>query len=310
MNLAFQGTEYELAERYTDMTKILFLAVWYCSIFPGAFFLCSLSLLIKYLVDRFCLMRSWKRAPQLGTTISKFSRQYFFSFTIGVMAVISSFYWSGFPFDSICPGDSIDPAYLGDKTVEPMSGGSPTKVSYTSEDVNYQFCSQNFMAPGSGFTFPFVPTVTSETTDPNEWMTEDQKISTTYFGWSALGIIAVIVLRFCLGWWSSFRTMYHASFKAVGDDQNIPYSEVKSRSAYIPQVVSPLFAYPLLACNTADVDEELYEWTDPDRTYSFYDLSKDARKLLVGIKVEENIGFTVVKHWPPNKNETRNEVTI
>lgn len=89
MNLLFQGTVYELAERYTDMTKvneilfwfvpyltcshssyfmlkIMFLCLWYSAIFPGAFFLCSFSLLIKYYVDRFSLMRTWKRAPQLG----------------------------------------------------------------------------------------------------------------------------------------------------------------------------------------------------------------------------------------------------
>jgi hypothetical protein len=302
MNLAFQGAEYELAERYTDMTKILFLALWYCSIYPCAFFMCSFSLFVKYFVDRFCLMRNWKRAPQLGKTISKFSRQYFFNTAVGVMAVISSYYWSGFPFDSICPTDAVDPAYLGVQTVSPMDGGSrPVTVTVTPDDVSYQFCSQNFMAAGSGFTFPFVPTSTSDTTDPDEWMTDDQKLSTTYFGWSAVGISGLIVLKFFLGWLSSLRRMYRSSYKSVGDDQGISYSDVESRSAYIPQVVSPFFAYPLIACNTAQVDEELYEWKDPDRTYSYYDLSKDARKLLVGIEVEENIGFTIVKHWPPHK---------
>src|SRR3569623_33106 len=29
MNLQFQGTPFELAERYTNMTKIVFLALWY-----------------------------------------------------------------------------------------------------------------------------------------------------------------------------------------------------------------------------------------------------------------------------------------
>jgi hypothetical protein len=149
--------------------------------------------------------------------------------------------------------------------------------------------------------FLFVPTATSATTDPDEWMTEDQKKSTTYFGWSSLGITALILLRFCLGRWSSFRKMYKNSYEAVGGDQNIPYSEVASRSAYFQQVLSPLFAYPLIACDTDSVDKEIYEWTDPDQTYSFYDLSKDAKKLLVGIKVEENIGFTALKHWPANK---------
>ena len=38
------------------MTKILFLAVWYCSIFPGALWLCAFTLLVNFYSDRFALM--------------------------------------------------------------------------------------------------------------------------------------------------------------------------------------------------------------------------------------------------------------
>lgn len=221
MNLKFQGTEYELAERYTDMTKILFLCLWYCSIFPGSFFLCSFSLGIKYYVDKFCLMRSWKKAPQLGPNISQFSRRYFFTVAIAVMAIISSYYWSGFPFDNICPNNSINATYLETITILPAN---ETNVSFAfdinfEEDIDYHFCNQDFMAMGSGPTFPFVPTMSSETTDPAMWskyaspvsplhspellidnfeypfpvhtVTDDQILTTTYFGWAAVGILAI-----------------------------------------------------------------------------------------------------------------------
>jgi hypothetical protein len=122
MNLKMQGQEIELAERYTNMTKILFLTLWYSSIFPAAFFMCSFALFVNFFMDRFSLMvcacvvsssfvqtvthslsqRTWKRAPALGTTISKFSRRYFFSTALVAMAVVSSYYWSGFPFDNLC----------------------------------------------------------------------------------------------------------------------------------------------------------------------------------------------------------------
>ena len=72
-----------------------------------------------------------------------------------------------------------------------------------------------------------------------------------------------------------------------------------SRSAYIPQVHSPLFSYPLIACDTHELDEELYDWEDPDRPYAFYDLVLDAKKLLKGVEVSGNIGFTKVQHWAP-----------
>lgn len=102
MNLNMQGQVVELAERYTNMTKILFLALWYCSIYPCTLFLCSFALLVNFFTDRFSLMRTWKRAPMLGNTISSFSRKYFFSAAIVAMAIASSYYWSGFPFDNLC----------------------------------------------------------------------------------------------------------------------------------------------------------------------------------------------------------------
>jgi hypothetical protein len=38
----------------------------------------------------------------LGNTISRFSRKYFFSAAIVAMAIVSSYYWSGFPYDNLC----------------------------------------------------------------------------------------------------------------------------------------------------------------------------------------------------------------
>ena len=247
-------------------------------------------------------MRSWKRAPALGTTISQFSRRYFFTVAIGVMAIISSYYWSGFPYDNLCSNQSINATYAGEFTVFPLSAsytGYGENVSFTDEDVDYRFCNQDFMAIGGGFSFPFVPTMSNAKTNPNEWMTDDQITTTTYFGWAAVGIAGLVVLKFVYGWWTMFLDRYRSTYSAVGDDQGIRYSDVTSRSAYIPQVHSPLFAYPLVACNTDVIDEELYDWTDPDRSFSFYDLSNDAAKLLTDLHLEEIPGFSVVKHYAP-----------
>jgi hypothetical protein len=62
MNMCMMGTEVNLAERYANMIKFLFLTLWYCSIYPATFFLGSFALLITFFVDRFSLMRSWARS--------------------------------------------------------------------------------------------------------------------------------------------------------------------------------------------------------------------------------------------------------
>jgi len=57
-----------------------------------------------------------------------------------------------------------------------------------------------------------------------------------------------------------------------------------------------------VAVNTDRIDQELYDWADPDRPYSFYDLTKDASKLLKGTKLKAKTGFSRLKHWPPPSN--------
>jgi len=56
MNTAMEGPRYDLATRYTNMMKILFLTLWYCSIFPSVFFMCSCILCVNFFVDRFSMM--------------------------------------------------------------------------------------------------------------------------------------------------------------------------------------------------------------------------------------------------------------
>jgi hypothetical protein len=222
-------------------------------------------------------------------------------------ALLSSYYWSGFPYDNLCPNDGIADTYVNSFSVVPYEKGhykAPSSVTFTSDNVGYHFCNMNMMTIAGGFTFPFVPTVSSEVTQPTEWMTDEQIISTTYYGWTAVAVLCIVALVFLRRACKKFLDRYKSTYKVVGDDTGIPFSTVASRSAYIPQVVSRTFAYPLIACNTDDIDEELYDWRDPDHDYRFYDLTKDAKKLLMTLlKEDEPPGFSRVKHYPPNKVE-------
>ena len=56
MNVNFNGTPYYLAERYTDMTKVLFVTCFYSAIFPPAYFFGALSLFMYYWIDKFLVM--------------------------------------------------------------------------------------------------------------------------------------------------------------------------------------------------------------------------------------------------------------
>ena len=317
MNICFQGTEYELAERYTDMTKILFLSLFYCSIFPMAFFLCAISLTAKYFVDRFALIRSWKRAPAIGTTISVISRRYVLSMAVAVMAIASSYYWTGFPFDNLCVEESSPVDFTGDFDLQPYPSPYPrfggtfstsiTTATVSSGDFNYVVCSQDFTGHWPKVPFPFVPTraKVAESLDPYAYMTDDQILSTTYFGWAAFAFMLVILAKYIASWYSQYQAIYKGGYVPVGESQGKPFSEELSRSAYIPQVYSKSFAFPLIACQVDNIDTELFDFTDPSRSHLYYDLTNDAEKLVSASEnnaVDEST-FTVVKSWPADKKK-------
>jgi hypothetical protein len=98
----FRGTPYDLSERYTNMTKVLFMTFYYSMIFPAAYFLAGATLAVHYWVDKFCLLRVWAPAPELGGSIGKVSRNYFFKFAILFYVMKSAYNYASFPFDNAC----------------------------------------------------------------------------------------------------------------------------------------------------------------------------------------------------------------
>mmetsp|Transcript_27370 Transcript_27370/g.65782 ORF Transcript_27370/g.65782 Transcript_27370/m.65782 type:complete len:1071 (-) Transcript_27370:1369-4581(-) len=304
MNSHMRGEEWHLAERYTNMTKILFLTLWYCSIYPFGFFLCALALFINYFAERFSLMRTWRRAPRLGSYISKISRLYFFTLAVSAMAVSCSYYWAGFPYDNLCENDSAGgnynalQYYIGSWNVVSIDGSNSADVTVSEGDPSYRFCQQSLYWYGKGFAFPAIPNWQKE---GDEWMTKEQELLTSFYGWTSFVLVVAVLLWIIR---ISIRAIfYRKNYESCGEDQGIPFSDVPSISSYVPEVKSELFSYPLLAVDTDGIDEELYEWKDPDKPYSYYDLTRDARQILNDSKIPDDgikSHFSTVKHWPPN----------
>ena len=66
MNMNFQGTPYNLGERYTDLTKVMFVCFFYASLMPTTFFFGAAILIVQYYVssaDRLKLhfVKQWVR---------------------------------------------------------------------------------------------------------------------------------------------------------------------------------------------------------------------------------------------------------
>ena len=272
MNLNMRGSEIFLAERYTNMTKLVFLAIWYCPLYPGVLFMSAIALFINFFTDRFSLMRSWKPSPKLGRSMSVFTRDFVFPIFVITMAFVAVRNWSFFTYDHLCKVSSSEDE-MPDIEIE-ING---TAVNLKNE---YRFCARN-----------------------SEGMTNEQENLISIYATSAYTVTAAVaaVVIACILFY--VRRIYVASYKPTGEAQDIPFSTVDSRTAYIPQVKSEAFAFPFLACPVEKIrDCDLFEWEDPQKPYDDYDITEDSRQLLIDnrVQIDRSLAvFSQMLYCPP-----------
>ncbi len=266
MNLCMRGTEVMIAERYANMTKLVFLALWYCPLYPGVLLICAIALYVNYFADKFSLTRTWKPAPKLGSSMSKFNRTIIFPIMLIIMVFVATRSWENFTYDSLCTNDSVlnfeSSATSGSTTfqldgIEGIIDNS--EVVVTPSSTEFFFCNSN-----------------------GETMTDEQsRLTSTYetFFRSIAGIIGFAVVMYSGHY---IRRYFVGRFSAVGRAMDQPFSSVESAVAYIPQVQSEAFAFPFLACSIDDLRKSRFldQWNDPFRGVDFYDITKDVDDVL------------------------------
>jgi hypothetical protein len=206
MNLNFQGTRYNLGERYTDLTKVLFVCFYYSALYPAAFFFGTAILIGQYYTDKFCLMRIWADSASLGSEVAKFSRKYFFSFAVVAYAVISAYAFAGFPYDNLCRKDNPDFGAAGNFVV------NITTYEVT-EDQFFVYCDQRW----SGFNgLPFPPTAKSQPIGLR-WMSDSQETMSSAYGWTACAfLVGFVCLFFGSGILNYLRSWFGGVYSTTG----------------------------------------------------------------------------------------------
>mmetsp|Transcript_40564 Transcript_40564/g.62421 ORF Transcript_40564/g.62421 Transcript_40564/m.62421 type:complete len:1082 (-) Transcript_40564:80-3325(-) len=312
MNMNMLGSEIYLADRYANMIKFLYLMVWYCAVYPGAFFMGSIALFAVYFTDRFSLMRTWSRSPQVGSQIADFARNYFTPIALVLMAVMSAYFWSGFPYDSLCEDydTPLDPDYVGGWSIDYRVDNTEFLglTLYSAPNVNatftiepdaqvYKFCQQDLRA-FKGRSFPPLPKWQEE---GSEWMTTEQGNVLEIYGWISVVILAGVSAMFLYRIGDAITRGFRGQYQSVGKDMHRDYSTLQSIDSYVPQKKSPLFAYPLLLCDLKDIDPNLFSWRDPDKPHSEYSIFEDIKDIIDLSEVNVKHVFSDVKHWPPKK---------
>lgn len=107
-------------------------------------------------------------------------------------------------------GASVDPIYYGNWTVTTYGSGTKDNaiVNIFSNGV-YKYCFQDLFRV-NGRSFPAIPQFQ---TDGSEWMTQDQEKVTTLYGWTSVGVLAIVVLNLLWGWYQSFRGLFRSTYE-------------------------------------------------------------------------------------------------
>eukprot|EP00588_Corethron_pennatum_P003274 CAMPEP_0194286204 /NCGR_PEP_ID=MMETSP0169-20130528/32030_1 /TAXON_ID=218684 /ORGANISM="Corethron pennatum, Strain L29A3" /LENGTH=913 /DNA_ID=CAMNT_0039032569 /DNA_START=103 /DNA_END=2841 /DNA_ORIENTATION=+ len=273
MNSYMSGAKFELAERYTDATKILFVALFYSTIMPESYFLGATALMIHFLFGKFCLLRMWRHSPDIGPRLGRLSRNSFFSSTLIIHMVVSAYFWSGYPYDQVCMSDNEnDDVYNGSA---------------------YAFCNQDMF----GSHILPLPRFQKNL----KWMSPSQEKLTSMYGWSSLILIFIgvfFILKNSIV--PAIESLFYTTYESDGKDQGLDFSEVKHLQevqAYIPQMRVQGFEYPLIACNINNIDEDLLGWNDRFKGFDAHNLTNDASSILDAEFPTEKQVFSIVKQW-------------
>lgn len=262
MNACMMGGKFDLAERYTDATKVIFVSLLYSSVLPESFFLGAAALAIHFLFGKFCLLRIWRAAPDIRAQLSKLSRNSFLSTSVIVHLIMSAFFWSGYPYDQVCSNDE---------------GG-------------YDFCNQDMLR---SHIFP-LPRFQENVS----WMTSSQEVITSLYGWSSLVAICIgVVFHAKMTIYPSIVSIFRSTYKPDGNVQESDFHQVKDHpeiQAYIPRIQEKGFEFPFIACNINNLDPNLLGRA---KDWNHHNLTDDIEEIMNEFPAEKPL-FSIFKHWP------------
>jgi hypothetical protein len=99
LNSYYSGAYWKLAERYTQITKSVGIALFFKSLLPTGLLITGLSLLVNYWVDKYCLLRKWKTPPRYDGLLARASRYHLLLVAL-VSLIMMGHWYNGWPFDN------------------------------------------------------------------------------------------------------------------------------------------------------------------------------------------------------------------
>jgi len=220
MNSYFLGTSWFLAERYTDMTKTIFVSLFFAAIFPQGLFVTAVAFFVSYWVDMYCLFRLWKQPPAMDGSLADAARVQI-SLVLLAHTFVTHHFFRGWPFDGYEPTGS----YVG---------GVPL---YEKTDLQSKY---NVFDWSRG-----------------KWMSDEQARIVLIYAIVNIAAVSVFAVYY---FGHSFKYGVHkliwGSYVSVGDARQDEYSFVPGIQTYVPMVSHKSLGLPLIATELQKLDTE------------------------------------------------------
>jgi len=267
MNSYFTGTGWFLAERYTDMTKTIFVSLFYNALFPAGLFVTCLAFFVSYWVDKYCLFRLWKQPPAMDGTLAAAAR-FQISLVFLLHCAVTFHFFSGWPFDNLTQVAGTSTMTLNDEV-----STEPLYASVDHEVYNiFNFYRQ-------------------------DWHTDDQFFVVRIY--AILNIAACAIFAFYYFGQSanySFYALFYGSYVPVGAANDDDFSFVPGIQTYVPMISNKSLPQPLLATDLTLMDREHISFTVKD--YTPLELTKSNVFSVKGIsKSRQRSSFAACKQY-------------
>eukprot|EP00547_Thalassionema_nitzschioides_P011631 CAMPEP_0194259932 /NCGR_PEP_ID=MMETSP0158-20130606/44770_1 /TAXON_ID=33649 /ORGANISM="Thalassionema nitzschioides, Strain L26-B" /LENGTH=921 /DNA_ID=CAMNT_0038999929 /DNA_START=126 /DNA_END=2891 /DNA_ORIENTATION=- len=297
MNDLFSAKEYSVGERYTDVTKLLFLTCFYSIVYPKAWYFTAAILFVYYWVDKFSVLRSWRQGSKISGELSVYS-VYYLLLCLATYFVMGAYYFAGFPFDNACETGETVPAYYEGS----HDFGDGVNFIISAGDKVYKFCSQSLVVEPNSFP-PFLSNV------PNgkEWMSVSQLQFLPIYARSCVAISVLVSAIIAFRLLNRYIVpLFSKVIKTQGKVMGCSFSEVDDIKAYIPQVDIKGYELPYVMCNTSNIDPDLIGWrVNIIGNPGDFNLIDDLPIVLKATKskkflIDDVPAFSQVMHWPPS----------
>mmetsp|Transcript_28519 Transcript_28519/g.63650 ORF Transcript_28519/g.63650 Transcript_28519/m.63650 type:complete len:992 (-) Transcript_28519:354-3329(-) len=237
-----QGTDWLLADRYTDLAKSVLMSLCFSAIFPLGYFYSAFACFLSFCVDKYCVLRIFKMKPPADDKLAKITRSFVGLCLVAHCALTAHFYYS-WPYDSLC------------KTSEALSTAGAARAGLLGIDADtvYRVCNQ--LSPS------LLPPVGKE-----PWFQEGgAQYRLVAFYYVAAFIIMIYVAFFYFGFDAGFSiySLFYYKHQTVGDisldtkGNPIKCSSIPEIKGYVPQIEIPGVRHHVMACTAPNTTGEL-----------------------------------------------------